>query len=67
MIPVFSWMQMGRDLLFIKLRYVTGLWKVGAVQQQQQQPTPGKPIAADPASEAKPVPVSSASTRPKTD
>ena len=28
MIPIFSWAQMGRDLLFIRLRYMLGLWKI---------------------------------------
>lgn len=25
-IPVFSWLQMGRDILFIRLRYLFGIW-----------------------------------------
>lgn len=28
MIPVFSWLQMGRDLLFIRLRYTFRLWNI---------------------------------------
>lgn len=27
-IPVFSWAQMGKDILFIRLRYTLGFWKV---------------------------------------
>ncbi|XP_019850850.1 PREDICTED: dolichyl-phosphate beta-glucosyltransferase-like isoform X2 [Amphimedon queenslandica] len=30
MIPVFSWIQMGRDLLFIRLRYMFGFWTIKA-------------------------------------
>lgn len=26
LVPIWSWLQMGRDLLFIRLRYVTGAW-----------------------------------------
>ena len=28
MIPVFSWLQMGRDLLLIRARYLIGAWKI---------------------------------------
>ncbi|CAB1316932.1 unnamed protein product, partial [Coregonus sp. 'balchen'] len=28
LVPVWSWLQMGRDLLFIRLRYITGAWKL---------------------------------------
>ncbi|KAM9320953.1 dolichyl-phosphate beta-glucosyltransferase [Gastrophryne carolinensis] len=28
LVPFWSWLQMGRDLLFIRLRYLTGAWKV---------------------------------------
>lgn len=28
LVPFWSWLQMGRDLLFIRLRYTFGLWKV---------------------------------------
>ncbi|XP_052795821.1 dolichyl-phosphate beta-glucosyltransferase-like [Mya arenaria] len=28
MIPVWSWLQMGRDLLLIRLRYVLGAWRI---------------------------------------
>ncbi|XP_065884803.1 dolichyl-phosphate beta-glucosyltransferase-like isoform X2 [Dysidea avara] len=28
-IPVFSWLQMGRDILFIRLRYLFGIWSYG--------------------------------------
>ncbi|XP_039222509.1 dolichyl-phosphate beta-glucosyltransferase isoform X2 [Crotalus tigris] len=27
LVPFWSWLQMGRDLLFIRLRYLTGAWK----------------------------------------
>ena len=26
LVPFWSWLQMGRDLLFIRLRYMFGLW-----------------------------------------
>ena len=29
-IPVFSWLQMGRDILFIRLRYLFGIWSYRA-------------------------------------
>ena len=28
MIPIFSWIQMGKDLLLIRLRYVIRAWKI---------------------------------------
>ncbi|KAG8584974.1 hypothetical protein GDO81_004850 [Engystomops pustulosus] len=28
LVPFWSWLQMGRDLLFIRLRYLTGAWKM---------------------------------------
>jgi len=28
MVPFWSWVQMGRDLLFIRLRYLFGLWSI---------------------------------------
>ncbi|XP_069615055.1 dolichyl-phosphate beta-glucosyltransferase isoform X2 [Ranitomeya imitator] len=28
LVPFWSWLQMGRDLLFIRLRYLTGAWKL---------------------------------------
>uniref|UniRef100_A0A8C3SYY6 Dolichyl-phosphate beta-glucosyltransferase n=1 Tax=Chelydra serpentina TaxID=8475 RepID=A0A8C3SYY6_CHESE len=28
LVPVWSWLQMGRDLLFIRLRYLTGAWRL---------------------------------------
>jgi len=34
MIPVFSWLQMGRDLLLIRLRYMLGLWKISTVRPE---------------------------------
>jgi dolichyl-phosphate beta-glucosyltransferase len=27
-VPVFSWLQMGRDILFIRLRYMFGFWSI---------------------------------------
>uniref|UniRef100_A0A665VMT5 Dolichyl-phosphate beta-glucosyltransferase n=1 Tax=Echeneis naucrates TaxID=173247 RepID=A0A665VMT5_ECHNA len=30
LVPFWSWLQMGRDLLFIRLRYFTGAWKLGS-------------------------------------
>lgn len=27
-VPFWSWLQMGRDLVFIRLRYITGAWKL---------------------------------------
>ncbi|KAF6375913.1 ALG5 dolichyl-phosphate beta-glucosyltransferase [Rhinolophus ferrumequinum] len=28
LVPFWSWLQMGKDLLFIRLRYLTGAWKL---------------------------------------
>ncbi|XP_065669959.1 dolichyl-phosphate beta-glucosyltransferase isoform X2 [Hydra vulgaris] len=28
MVPIFSWLQMGKDLLLIRVRYVIGAWKI---------------------------------------
>lgn len=28
LVPFWSWLQMGRDLLFIRLRYLTGVWRI---------------------------------------
>ncbi|XP_054020793.1 dolichyl-phosphate beta-glucosyltransferase isoform X2 [Dryobates pubescens] len=28
LVPFWSWLQMGRDLLFIRLRYMTGAWQI---------------------------------------
>ncbi|KAK7485918.1 hypothetical protein BaRGS_00022784 [Batillaria attramentaria] len=30
MVPVWSWLQMGRDLFLIRLRYMLGLWKISS-------------------------------------
>uniref|UniRef100_A0ABM5FQV7 dolichyl-phosphate beta-glucosyltransferase n=1 Tax=Pogona vitticeps TaxID=103695 RepID=A0ABM5FQV7_9SAUR len=30
LVPFWSWLQMGRDLLFIRLRYLTGAWQLGS-------------------------------------
>ena len=30
LVPVFSWLQMARDLLFIRLRYALGVWRIDA-------------------------------------
>uniref|UniRef100_H3ANK8 Dolichyl-phosphate beta-glucosyltransferase n=1 Tax=Latimeria chalumnae TaxID=7897 RepID=H3ANK8_LATCH len=35
MVPFWSWLQMGRDLLFIRLRYLTGAWKLESVQKNK--------------------------------
>ncbi|XP_072576176.1 dolichyl-phosphate beta-glucosyltransferase isoform X3 [Vulpes vulpes] len=29
LVPFWSWLQMGKDLLFIRLRYLTGAWRLG--------------------------------------
>lgn len=28
MVPIFSWMEMGRDLVFIRARYFFGIWSI---------------------------------------
>ena len=28
LVPVFSWLQMGRDIVFIRLCYVFGIWSI---------------------------------------
>ncbi|KAJ3588910.1 hypothetical protein NHX12_009764 [Muraenolepis orangiensis] len=28
LVPIWSWLQMGRDLVFIRLRYITGAWRL---------------------------------------
>lgn len=28
LVPFWSWLQMGKDLLFIRLRYITGAWRL---------------------------------------
>nr|KAF6459977.1 ALG5 dolichyl-phosphate beta-glucosyltransferase [Molossus molossus] len=33
LVPFWSWLQMGRDLLFIRLRYMTGAWKLGQTRK----------------------------------
>lgn len=33
LVPFWSWLQMGRDLVFIRLRYVTGAWKLQSPQK----------------------------------
>ncbi|XP_052280192.1 dolichyl-phosphate beta-glucosyltransferase-like [Dreissena polymorpha] len=35
MIPVWSWLQMGRDLVLIRLRYMLGAWRVKTDTKQQ--------------------------------
>ncbi|XP_046369430.1 dolichyl-phosphate beta-glucosyltransferase-like [Haliotis rufescens] len=30
MVPVWSWLQMGRDLLLIRLRYILGAWRINS-------------------------------------
>ncbi|KAG8452757.1 hypothetical protein GDO86_004520 [Hymenochirus boettgeri] len=31
LVPFWSWLQMGRDLLFIRLRYITGAWRLDKI------------------------------------
>lgn len=33
LVPVWSWLQMGRDLVFIRLRYITGAWRLESPQK----------------------------------
>ncbi|XP_059207426.1 dolichyl-phosphate beta-glucosyltransferase [Centropristis striata] len=33
LVPFWSWLQMGRDLVFIRLRYLTGAWKLKSPQK----------------------------------
>ncbi|CAN9501848.1 unnamed protein product [Ophioblennius macclurei] len=33
LVPFWSWLQMGRDLVVIRLRYITGAWKLQAPQK----------------------------------
>uniref|UniRef100_A0A3B3C1M1 Dolichyl-phosphate beta-glucosyltransferase n=1 Tax=Oryzias melastigma TaxID=30732 RepID=A0A3B3C1M1_ORYME len=33
LVPFWSWLQMGRDLIFIRLRYLTGAWKLQSPQK----------------------------------
>jgi dolichyl-phosphate beta-glucosyltransferase len=35
MIPVWSWLQMGRDLLLIRLRYILGAWRINKSPKAQ--------------------------------
>ena len=34
MVPIFSWIQMGKDLLMIRLRYVIRAWKIADGQTE---------------------------------
>lgn len=36
LVPFWSWLQMGRDLIFIRLRYITGAWKLHSPQKTDQ-------------------------------
>lgn len=36
MIPFWSWLQMGKDLLLISLRYLTGAWKIEPMKLKSQ-------------------------------
>ena len=36
-VPFWSWAQMGRDLLFIRLRYLFGLWTVPKVKKTKTE------------------------------
>ncbi|KAG9491957.1 hypothetical protein GDO78_000456 [Eleutherodactylus coqui] len=33
LVPFWSWLQMGKDLLFIRLRYLTGAWKLDTTRK----------------------------------
>uniref|UniRef100_A0A3Q3QLH4 Dolichyl-phosphate beta-glucosyltransferase n=1 Tax=Monopterus albus TaxID=43700 RepID=A0A3Q3QLH4_MONAL len=33
LVPFWSWLQMGRDVVFIRLRYITGAWKLQSPQK----------------------------------
>lgn len=35
LVPFWSWLQMGRDLLFIRLRYITGAWRLESPKKTQ--------------------------------
>ncbi|XP_030648546.1 dolichyl-phosphate beta-glucosyltransferase [Chanos chanos] len=35
LVPFWSWLQMGRDLVFIRLRYITGAWKLESPRKTQ--------------------------------
>uniref|UniRef100_A0A3B1IF68 dolichyl-phosphate beta-glucosyltransferase n=1 Tax=Astyanax mexicanus TaxID=7994 RepID=A0A3B1IF68_ASTMX len=35
LVPFWSWLQMGRDLVFIRLRYITGAWKLESPKKNQ--------------------------------
>ncbi|XP_004399962.1 PREDICTED: dolichyl-phosphate beta-glucosyltransferase isoform X2 [Odobenus rosmarus divergens] len=34
LVPFWSWLQMGKDLLFIRLRYLTGAWRLGQTKKK---------------------------------
>ena len=36
LVPFWSWLQMGRDLLFIRMRYTFGLWKISASKPKKE-------------------------------
>lgn len=36
LIPFWSWAQMGRDILFIRLRYLFGIWKLDLPKPKAQ-------------------------------
>nr|NP_001038819.1 dolichyl-phosphate beta-glucosyltransferase [Danio rerio]AAI22260.1 Asparagine-linked glycosylation 5 homolog (yeast, dolichyl-phosphate beta-glucosyltransferase) [Danio rerio]AAI64125.1 Alg5 protein [Danio rerio] len=35
LVPFWSWLQMGRDLIFIRLRYLTGAWRLESERKTQ--------------------------------
>lgn len=35
LVPFWSWLQMGRDLIFIRLRYITGAWRLESPRKTQ--------------------------------
>lgn len=36
MIPFWSWLQMGKDLMLISLRYVVGAWRIEPMKLKSQ-------------------------------
>lgn len=36
LVPFWSWLQMGRDILFIRLRYMFGIWTMNPRKQKHQ-------------------------------
>lgn len=36
MVPIFSWLEMGRDLLFIRARYTFRIWSIKTIRSKEQ-------------------------------